>query len=81
MADLVTLSNLRVSAKDEMRYGPTYRYLDGAVHCRICQGIDPNCPVEQAIRTGSVKPLRRRLVRKALRRGFGRAMRKTDKEG
>lgn len=32
--------------------------------------------VRQAVRTGSVKPLGRRLVRKALWRGFGRAMRK-----
>lgn len=32
--------------------------------------------MRQAVRTGSVKPLGRRLVRKALWRGFGRAMRK-----
>jgi hypothetical protein len=32
--------------------------------------------VRQAVRTGSVKSLGRRLVRKALWRGFGRAMRK-----
>lgn len=32
--------------------------------------------VQQAVRTGSVKPLGRRLVRKALGRGFGRAMRR-----
>jgi hypothetical protein len=32
--------------------------------------------VRQSVRTGSVKPLGRRLVRKALWRGFGRAMRK-----
>lgn len=32
--------------------------------------------IQQSVRTGSVKPLGRRLVRKALWRGFGRAMRK-----
>jgi hypothetical protein len=32
--------------------------------------------VRRSVRTGSVKPLGRRLVRKALWRGFGRAMRK-----
>ena len=32
--------------------------------------------VRRLVRTGSVKPLGRRLVRKALWRGFGRAMRK-----
>lgn len=67
----MTLSGLRRGL-----YGPTYRYLDGSVHCRICQGIDPNCLVERSVRTGSVKPLGRRLVHKALWRGFGRAMRK-----
>jgi hypothetical protein len=33
--------------------------------------------VRQSVRTGSVKPLGRRLVRKALWREFGRAMRRT----
>jgi hypothetical protein len=31
---------------------------------------------QRSVETGSVKPLGRRLVRKALWRGFGRAMRK-----
>jgi hypothetical protein len=32
--------------------------------------------VRRSVRTGSVKPLGRRMVRKALWRGFGRAMRR-----
>lgn len=42
-----------------MRYGPTYRNLDGTVVCRICGGADPNCRVgsESPLQRGGVMPV------------------------